>query len=76
MPIQSFGLSHQGLLREHNEDRFLCDDKEGAYLVAPYSALPVPGFVLSYPCSGDPFPCFPVVLLPSDHNLVDRLFII
>jgi serine/threonine protein phosphatase PrpC len=34
MSIQSFGLSHQGLLREHNEDRFLCDDREGVFLVA------------------------------------------
>jgi serine/threonine protein phosphatase PrpC len=34
MPIQSFGLSHQGLLRDHNEDRFLCNDREGIFLVA------------------------------------------
>jgi protein phosphatase len=34
MPIQSFGLSHQGLLREHNEDRFLCNEREGLFLIA------------------------------------------
>jgi serine/threonine protein phosphatase PrpC len=34
MFIQSFGLSHQGLHREHNEDRFLYDDREGIFLVA------------------------------------------
>jgi serine/threonine protein phosphatase PrpC len=34
MSIQCFGLSHRGLHREHNEDRFLCDDREGIFLVA------------------------------------------
>jgi serine/threonine protein phosphatase PrpC len=34
MPFQSFGLSHQGLFRDHNEDCFLCNDREGIFLVA------------------------------------------
>ncbi|MGD2127443.1 MAG: Stp1/IreP family PP2C-type Ser/Thr phosphatase [Desulfobacteraceae bacterium] len=34
MRIQSLGISHPGLIRDHNEDSFMNNDKDGLFLVA------------------------------------------
>jgi serine/threonine protein phosphatase PrpC len=34
MKVQSFGATDVGLMREHNEDSYLCDEELGLYIVA------------------------------------------
>lgn len=34
MKIRSFGISHPGMVRERNEDNFLCEEGEGIFVVA------------------------------------------